>query len=230
MTRRLRDAWQVLRDYDAAQDGGASARAPSGGSAEAEVGMAAATVARRARDAVRTDSNASRIVDLLTGNAVGAGFTKRWPGQRHADAWRRWAESPACGAEGRLGLDVLHSHRRHRPCHLRDFSRRVRRGWPAARRRAVEMSEPGMILYRRDIGSVQVVNQPSPSNLLRERRYRRERQHRLRCRQRCSRSYCCCLHTAGGARTRRFGRAAAEPPGQASAGGRTPRRFSQTSG
>ncbi|SUE63511.1 phage portal protein [Roseomonas gilardii] len=101
---RLRDAWNVLRGYAAAQDQRASAWAASGGSANAEVGMAAATVARRARDAVRNDPYASRIVDLWTGNAVGAGITTRWPDQRHADAWRRWAESNACDAEGRLDL------------------------------------------------------------------------------------------------------------------------------
>jgi capsid protein len=83
---------------------GASAWAPSGGSATAEVGMAAPTVARRARDAVRNDPYASRIVDLWTGNAVGAGITTRWPDQRHADAWRRWAEGTSCDAEGRLDL------------------------------------------------------------------------------------------------------------------------------
>ncbi|WP_372624340.1 phage portal protein [Falsiroseomonas sp.] len=101
---RLRDAWAVLRGYAAAQDQRSSAWAPSGGSATAEVGMAAPTVARRARDAVRNDPYASRIVDLWTGNAVGAGITTRWPDQPHADAWRRWAESTGCDAEGRLDL------------------------------------------------------------------------------------------------------------------------------
>ncbi|MDI3308730.1 MAG: phage portal protein [Acetobacteraceae bacterium] len=104
MTRRLRDAWAALRGYAAAQDHRASAWAPSGGSANAEVGMAAATVARRARDAVRNDPYASRIVDLWTGNAVGAGITTRWPGDAHSRAWQRWAEGTACDAEGRLDL------------------------------------------------------------------------------------------------------------------------------
>jgi capsid protein len=104
MTRRLRDAWNVLRGYAAAQDHRASAWAPSGGSANAEVGLAAPTVARRARDAVRNDPYASRIVDLWTGNAVGAGITTRWPDDAHGRAWQRWAESTACDAEGRLDL------------------------------------------------------------------------------------------------------------------------------
>ena len=104
LTRRVRDAWAVLRGYAAAQDHRASTWAPSGGSANAEVGLAAATVARRARDAVRNDPYASRIVDLWTGNAVGAGITTRWPDAAHSRAWQRWAESAACDAEGRLDL------------------------------------------------------------------------------------------------------------------------------
>jgi lambda family phage portal protein len=95
----------VFRGYAAAQDIRSSAQwAPSGGSATVEVGAAAATVARRARDAVRNDPYATRIVDLWTGNAVGAGITTRGPDKAHADAWRRWAESTACDAEGRLDL------------------------------------------------------------------------------------------------------------------------------
>ncbi len=106
---RLRDAWRAFRGYAAAQDVRSSAQwAPSGGSATTEVGAAAATVARRARDAVRNDPYATRIVDLWTGNAVGAGITTRWPGRAHADAWRRWAESTACDAEGRREIVGLH--------------------------------------------------------------------------------------------------------------------------
>ena len=101
---RLRDAWHALRGYAAAQDSRASTWAASGSSATAEVGAAAPTVARRARDAVRNDPYAARIVDLWTGNAVGAGITTRWPDKPHADAWRRWADSTACDAEGRLDL------------------------------------------------------------------------------------------------------------------------------
>ena len=105
MMRRLREAWQVFRGYAAAQDLRASAQwAPSAGSANAEVGAAASTVARRARDAVRNDPYASRIVDLWTGNAVGAGITTRWPNERHSRAWQRWADSTGCDAEGRLDL------------------------------------------------------------------------------------------------------------------------------
>ncbi|GGC70393.1 hypothetical protein GCM10011504_55250 [Siccirubricoccus deserti] len=101
---RLRDAWHALRGYAAAQDSRASCWAASGSSATAEVGAAAPTVARRARDAVRNDPYAARIVDLWTGNAVGAGITTRWPDKPHAEAWRRWSDSTACDAEGRLDL------------------------------------------------------------------------------------------------------------------------------
>jgi lambda family phage portal protein len=101
---RMIRAWRAFRGYAAAQDHRASVWAPSGGSANAEVGLAAATVARRARDAVRNDPYASRIVDLWTGNAVGAGITTRWPDDPHRRAWQRWAESTACDAEGRLDL------------------------------------------------------------------------------------------------------------------------------
>jgi capsid protein len=101
---RLRDAWHALRGYAAAQDSRASSWAASGSSATAEVGLAAPTVARRARDAVRNDPYAARIVDLWTGNAVGAGITTRWPDKPHADARRRWSDSTACDAEGRLEL------------------------------------------------------------------------------------------------------------------------------
>jgi lambda family phage portal protein len=101
---RLRNVWQAIRGYAAAQDSRASSWAASGSSATAEVGAAAATVARRARDAVRNDPYATRMVDLWTGNAVGAGITTRWPDKAHAEAWRRWAESTQCDAEGLLDL------------------------------------------------------------------------------------------------------------------------------
>ena len=104
MLGRVRAAWDALRGYAAAQDSRASAWAASGGSANSEVASGAATIARRAREAVRNDPYATRIVDLWTGNAVGAGITTRWPDTAHTTAWRRWSESTACDAEGRLDL------------------------------------------------------------------------------------------------------------------------------
>lgn len=104
IANRLRDAWRALRGYAAAQDARASTWAASGGSANSEVASASSTITRRAHDAVRNDPYAARIIDLWTGNAVGAGITTRWPDKKHADAWRHWAESTACDAEGRLDL------------------------------------------------------------------------------------------------------------------------------
>jgi lambda family phage portal protein len=104
MKLHLRAAWNAFRGYAAAQENRASTWSPSGGSANGEVGMAAASVARRARDAVRNDPYAARIVDLWTGNAVGAGITTRWPETAHRNAWQAWAESTACDAEGELDL------------------------------------------------------------------------------------------------------------------------------
>ncbi|MCA3409186.1 MAG: phage portal protein, partial [Roseomonas sp.] len=104
MKLHLRAAWKALRGYAAAQENRASAWSPSGGSANGEVGMAAASVARRARDAVRNDPYAARIVDLWTGNAVGAGITTRWPETAHRNAWQAWADSTACDAEDKLDL------------------------------------------------------------------------------------------------------------------------------
>ena len=49
MKLHLRAAWNALRGYAAAQENRASTWSPSGGSANGEVGMAAASVARRAR-------------------------------------------------------------------------------------------------------------------------------------------------------------------------------------
>ncbi|WP_249731999.1 phage portal protein [Roseococcus sp. SDR] len=105
MMNRLQRAWQALRGYEAAKDTrSSSAWRPSGSSATAEVGAAAVTIARRARDAVRNDPYAARIVDLWSGNLVGAGITTRWPDAAHSDAWRRWAESTECDAERTLDL------------------------------------------------------------------------------------------------------------------------------
>ncbi|MCA3277241.1 MAG: phage portal protein [Roseomonas sp.] len=104
MKFHLRAAWNAFRGYAAAQENRASTWSPSGGSANGEVGMAAASVARRARDAVRNDPYAARIVDLWTGNAVGAGITTRWPETAQGAAWLSWAESTACDAEGKLDL------------------------------------------------------------------------------------------------------------------------------
>jgi hypothetical protein len=86
---RSADAWNALRGYAATHDQRASAWTPSGASARPEVGVAAATVGRRARDAARNDPFARRIADVWTGNAAGAAITTRSPDGHHADAWHR---------------------------------------------------------------------------------------------------------------------------------------------
>ena len=64
----------------------------------------------RARDAVRNNAYAARIVDLWVANAVGTGVTTRWADENRARAWRAWTTSTACDAEGQqdwAGLQVL---------------------------------------------------------------------------------------------------------------------------
>jgi lambda family phage portal protein len=54
----------------------------------------------RARDAVRNNPYAARIVDLWTANAVGTGITTRWRDEGKAAAWLRWTASLEMDAEG----------------------------------------------------------------------------------------------------------------------------------
>lgn len=95
------------RTYAAAQNGRGTTWRDSGASATAEVGAAAQTVARRAREAVRNNPYGARIVDLWAGNAVGAGITTAWPDKPHADAWKRWAGGLECDAEGHLHFAAM---------------------------------------------------------------------------------------------------------------------------
>lgn len=98
-----------LRAYDAGQADPRFRRsgALATGSANVEVSAAAQTVANSARDAVRNDAFAARIVDLWAANAVGAGITVAWKDKARADAWKRWAETTACDAEGRKTLGAI---------------------------------------------------------------------------------------------------------------------------
>lgn len=77
------------------------------GSANVEVSAAAQIVANSGRDAVRNDAFAARIVDLWAANAVGAGITCAWKDKARAAAWRRWAETTACDAEGKKTLAAI---------------------------------------------------------------------------------------------------------------------------
>lgn len=101
-----------MRAYEAAQVDQRFRRGslPGAGSANAEVTAAAAITSRSARDAVRNDAYASRMVDLWVANAVGGGVTCAWPDEMHADAWKRWADTTACDVEGRktlAGIEAL---------------------------------------------------------------------------------------------------------------------------
>ncbi|WP_424138657.1 phage portal protein [Roseomonas chloroacetimidivorans] len=104
MAGYIRRVWDAVRGYDAAQDTRSSIWRPSGAAASVEVASAQRPIANRARDAVRNDPYAARIVDLWTANIVGAGITTRWSGEAHRAAWKRWAGSRACDAEGQQDL------------------------------------------------------------------------------------------------------------------------------
>ncbi|MCZ8149819.1 MAG: phage portal protein [Roseomonas sp.] len=114
MMGRLRDAWDALRGYAAAQESRASSWAASGSSATAEVGAAAPT---RLRDL--GDYEAALLMKAKIEACLAAVVSEDGD-----DAMT----GPASGL-------------------LRD-----------SHGRTVESFEPGMILYRRGMGSVEVVN------------------------------------------------------------------------
>lgn len=87
-----------------------TASRPGASSANAEISAAGAKTAWNARDAVRNDAFARRIVDLWAANAVGSGVTCRWEDARRQALWKQWAETTACDAEGRktlAGIEAL---------------------------------------------------------------------------------------------------------------------------
>lgn len=94
-------AWFGGKAYKAAQSppGRAPWNAPAG-SANAALRGALENVPRRARDAVRNNPYAARIVDIWEGNAVGAGISTQWSDSRaHADVWQVWANSLEADAQ-----------------------------------------------------------------------------------------------------------------------------------
>ncbi len=102
IARRISAAVSAFRSgYVAARDpaGRQPWRAPRGGPNE-EIGRAALTVAARARDAVRNNPYAARIVDIWVANAIGTGITTRWPhGTPQSVVWAGWSDGMACDAE-----------------------------------------------------------------------------------------------------------------------------------
>lgn len=100
---RLRTAVAVLRGrsaYAAArQPAGRAPWTPPRGGPNAAVLSSAETIAARARDAVRSNPYAARIVDLWVANAVGTGITTQWALPTHQTLWNRWTQGLACDLE-----------------------------------------------------------------------------------------------------------------------------------
>jgi lambda family phage portal protein len=102
---RIRNALAALAGRSASY---AAARQPRGrapwhpprGGPNAAISGAAQAIAARARDAVRNNAYAARIVDLWAANLVGTGITTRWDDPVHAALWRTWASSTDCDNDG----------------------------------------------------------------------------------------------------------------------------------
>lgn len=92
------------RAYETAQQMRQSAWSAPSTSASTEIAAASSVLRNRARDLVRNNPYAARIIDIWCGNAVGAGITTRWEDARHRQAWAQWAETTACDIEGRLNF------------------------------------------------------------------------------------------------------------------------------
>jgi lambda family phage portal protein len=108
---RARSAVEMVRGYDAARqkkrDGGWVAQ---GSSANAEIGPALVKLRNSSREMVRNDPYASHVVDVIVAHDVGAGIIarprtgKKATDKRLSDAWKAWAETTECDAEGQLDL------------------------------------------------------------------------------------------------------------------------------
>ncbi|MDR6952302.1 lambda family phage portal protein [Ancylobacter sp. 3268] len=113
---RARSAIKALdgatRAYDGARRGRGNGRAPAT-SANAEIGPASSELRNRARSLVRNNPHASRIVDVLAANLVGAGIMpvsktgSRTIDRKVNDLWRRWSDQ--CDADGQLDFYGLQS-------------------------------------------------------------------------------------------------------------------------
>jgi lambda family phage portal protein len=103
IAERIQAAYAALRGrsaYAAArQPPGRAAWAPPRGGPNAAVLSSAETIAARARDAVRSNAYATRIVDLWVANAIGTGITTQWSSTPHQQLWNRWAGSLSCDLE-----------------------------------------------------------------------------------------------------------------------------------
>lgn len=103
----------VVRHYEAAQPGRrTSGWTRSSGDANAVDAPARTYLRDHARDLVRNNAWANRGVSVVANNTVGWGIQPKPVGgdPELVAMWRRWAESTACDAEGRLtfyGLQAL---------------------------------------------------------------------------------------------------------------------------
>ena len=114
--KRLRARMAVdlaLRHYEAAAVGRrTSGWRRGGGDANALLGAVLASVRERARDLVRNNPYAESALGTIADHAVGWGIVAK-PEPAHArtlDAWKAWAETTACDADGRhdfYGLQKL---------------------------------------------------------------------------------------------------------------------------
>lgn len=100
---------QFRAQYDIAkQRRGADGWITPSSSANTEIGPALVMSRNRARDLVRNNTYAARIVDVWTAHIVGDGITAAWrdsakaPDQIRQDVWKRWAEDGESDADGEL--------------------------------------------------------------------------------------------------------------------------------
>ena len=106
-------ATTLARHYEAAQGGRRTTGWPrSGADANAAAGPALATLRAHARELVRNNAWARRGKRVITNNTVGWGITPKAIGgsEELAAAWKRWAGSTDCDADGRhtyYGLQAL---------------------------------------------------------------------------------------------------------------------------
>ncbi len=101
----------LVRHYEAAATG----RRTQGwkrtaGDANAALGWSLARLREHARDLVRNNAHATRAVGTIANQVVGWGIVAKTVDKRAAQAWKDWAGTPACDAEGRhdfAGLQKL---------------------------------------------------------------------------------------------------------------------------
>ncbi|WP_322893476.1 MULTISPECIES: phage portal protein [unclassified Yoonia] len=113
---KARAAVNLVRSYDSARqkkrDGGWVAQ---GSSANAEIGPALARLRNSSRDMVRNNAYAARVIDIVVAHDIGAGIVarprtgKKTTDKRLAEAWKAWAETTECDAEGQLDIYGLQS-------------------------------------------------------------------------------------------------------------------------